>query len=114
MVPRIKTSTYVRMLAEVFPEIRGQKPGEIQTAELPELRNLVVIDNVEEAREDLAKLHIKSMVDWREVLMWRNDARESRILQEIMASLRNDDVTNLQFTRFVFALMRSHIDGTFI
>lgn len=98
VVPRIKTSTYVRMLAEVFPEIRGQKPGEIQIAELPELRNLVVIDNVEEAREDLAKLHIKSMVDWREVLMWRDDARESRILQEIMASLRNDDVTNLQFT----------------
>jgi hypothetical protein len=67
VVPHIRTSTYVRMLAETFVKIRSQHPGKIQIEEPPELRNLVVIDNAEESLADSEKPHIQSMVDWREV-----------------------------------------------
>jgi len=100
VVPRLRSSTYVRTLAEAFPEIRGAHPGEIQLEDLPELRNVVVIDNAQEAHVDLAKLHIKSMVDWREVLIWREDVHEARVQSNITAGLKNDEVINLQFTRY--------------
>ena len=90
------------MLAEAFAEIRGMQPGEIQIEYLPDLRNIVVVDNKEEAKADLAKLHIKSMVDWREILLWREDAREGRVQRDISASLDKDDVINIQFTRCVW------------
>ncbi|KAF8157017.1 hypothetical protein B0H34DRAFT_783221 [Crassisporium funariophilum] len=98
VVPRLRNSGYVRMLAEAFPEIRGTKPGEMQIADVPELRNLVVVDNTEADRADLARLYIKSMVDWREVLMWQEGGREDRMLKELGAGLHKDDVINLQFT----------------
>jgi hypothetical protein len=86
-------------LAEAFPEIRCAHPGEIYLEDLPELRNIVVVDNAQESRTDLLKLHIKSMVDWREVLIWREDVHESRVQSNITAGLNRDDVINLQFTR---------------
>ncbi|KAJ2918969.1 hypothetical protein MD484_g1453, partial [Candolleomyces efflorescens] len=98
VVPHIRTSTYVRMLAETFVQIRSQHPGEIQIEELPELRNLIVIDNAEESLADLDKLHIKSMVDWREVPIWKEGTREQRVQKEIEEGLGRDEVINLQFT----------------
>ncbi|CAA7268372.1 unnamed protein product [Cyclocybe aegerita] len=98
VVPRIRSSTYVRTLSEAFVQIRSQHPGEIQLEELPELRNLVVVDNAESEKDDLDKLHIKSMVDWREILIWREDATEARIQRNICAGLDKDEVINLQFT----------------
>ncbi|PPQ87692.1 hypothetical protein CVT25_011459 [Psilocybe cyanescens] len=98
VVPQIRTSTYVRNLSEAFLEIRNHQPGELQIKDLPHLRNLIVVDNKEEHRADLAKLHIKSMVDWREILIWREDSREARLQKEIYAGLEKDEVINLQFT----------------
>lgn len=98
VVPSIRSSTYVRMLAETFPEMRSMHPGELQIEDLPSLRNFVVVDNAEEAREDLAKLHIQSMVDWREIPIWNESAREARIQTEMEKNLHRDDIVNLQFT----------------
>ena len=100
-VPRIRSSDYVRMLAQTFPEIRSAKPGEIQVQDLPELRNLVLVDNDGTAHNDLAELRIKSMVDWREVLMWREGHGAAQARRDITAKLEKDDVINLQFTRYV-------------
>ncbi|KAF8970222.1 hypothetical protein BDZ97DRAFT_1694974 [Flammula alnicola] len=99
VVPRLRSSAYVRMLAEAFPEIRSAHPGELQIADIPELRNLVVVDNAQEAQADLAKLHIKGTVDWREILIWREVyTQESRVQMDISSGLKNDEVINLQFT----------------
>ena len=87
------------MLAQTFPEIRSAKPGEIQLEDLPELRNLVLVDNRDTAHNDLAQLHIKSMVDWRELLMWREGHVAAQVRKNITARLQKDDVINLQFTR---------------
>lgn len=84
---------------ELFPQMRSMHPGDIQLEELPDLRNFVVIDNNNEAKAELEKLHVKSTVDWREVMLWREDSREARIQRQIERSLDKDDVINLQFTR---------------
>ena len=101
LVPRLRSSEYVRMFAEAFPEIRGANPGELQVEDLPQLRNIVVVDNAEEYRADLAPLHIKGTVDWREILMWREDAREVRVQKDILRRLNQEEVISLQFTRYV-------------
>lgn len=98
VVPRIRSSEYVRMISQTFPEMRSMQPGELQLEDLPALRNFVVVDNAEEAKEDLAKLHIKSMVDWREVPIWREGTREAKMQKEIEEGLDPDEVINLQFT----------------
>ncbi|KDR72597.1 hypothetical protein GALMADRAFT_252749 [Galerina marginata CBS 339.88] len=98
VVPRLRSSTYVRTLSQAFPELRTAHPGEICIEDIPKLRNLVVVDNAEEERSDLAKLHIKSMVDWREILMWRQDTPEAKLHRELYSVLDKDEVINLQFT----------------
>jgi hypothetical protein len=98
-VPRIRTSTYIETLSQAFPQIRSQQPGEIQIEEMPELRNLIVVDNAEEETARLEKLRIKCMVDWREILLWRDNTIERRKLNEIKNGLKKDDIINLQFTR---------------
>lgn len=98
-VPRIRSSTYIETFSQAFPQIRSQHPGEIQIEELPELRNLIVVDNAEEDRARLERLKIKSLVDWREILLWRDDTIEGRKLNEIRSGLEKDEVINLQFTR---------------
>ena len=100
-VPRIRSSDYLRMLAQTFPEIRGAKPGEIQVEDLPDLRSLVLVDNEESAHNDLALLRIKSMIDWRELLMWQEGHGAAKARRDIAARLETDDVINLQFTRYI-------------
>lgn len=69
--------------------------------DLPELRNLILVDNEDTAHEDLAQLQIKSMVDWRELLIWREGHGAAQDRRDITARLQKDDVINLQFTRYV-------------
>lgn len=88
------------MLSEKFPEIRSMHPGELQIEGLPSLRNLVVVDNADESHAELEKLEIRSMIDWREIPIWREGSREARIQKEVEEGLHRDEVINLQFTRW--------------
>ena len=67
--------------------------------DLPELRNLVLVDNEETAHNDLAQLRIRSMIDWRELLMWQEGHSAAQARRDIR--LEKDDVINLQFTRYI-------------
>ncbi|RPD78859.1 acyl-CoA synthetase [Lentinus tigrinus ALCF2SS1-7] len=99
VVPRIRTSAYVRMLCDAFPSIANALPGEIQEEALPALRHLVVVDNMGDFKQFEHEMQdVKPVVDFREVLVWREDAAEKRTVEEITESLQVDDVINLQFT----------------
>ncbi|PPQ75996.1 hypothetical protein CVT26_005948 [Gymnopilus dilepis] len=98
IAPRLRSSNYIRTLAEAFVEIRNAQPGELQIQDLPELRNIILVDNAEEGRDDIAKLKIRSMVDWREILMWREDVHEAKLHRKLYEGLHRDEVINLQFT----------------
>ncbi|TFY57579.1 hypothetical protein EVG20_g8486 [Dentipellis fragilis] len=102
IVPSIRSSRYLDLLNTELPSLTSQQPGNIQEGRLPALRGLVVLDNTfgkEGARpfgEDLEVM--KCAIDFREVLVWREEGREERIVREFEQSLKKDDVMNLQFT----------------
>ncbi|KAK7036621.1 hypothetical protein VNI00_011554 [Paramarasmius palmivorus] len=98
VVPKIRTSSYLEMLASKFPDIKNSRPGEIQEEALPELRNLIVVDNNDAYQDQLRKLEMKSVIDWREVIMWREDTQEKIRVDEISRSIHKDDIVNMQFT----------------
>lgn len=100
VVPRLRTSSYIEMLASAAPGLANSAPGDIQAEALPTLRNLVVVDPPGEYSGELDKLGVRSAIDWREIMMWREDTRERDVQREISASLEKDDVINLQFTRY--------------
>lgn len=91
------------MLASAFPDLAHSQPGNIQAESLPQLRNLVVVNNrgVDEP-EDLSIQDVKSIIDWRETLIWREGGAEDKVVSERREGLVKDDVANLQFTRLVF------------
>jgi hypothetical protein len=103
-VPRIRTSNYIRMLSDAFPGLRNSSPGNIQEPALPSLRNLVVVSNIHDTTEwHRETCDVKSITDWREILIWREDTWEQRQVEELVQSQRSDEVINLQFTRWVFS-----------
>jgi hypothetical protein len=101
LVPQIRTSSYLTLLAEALPSLRKFCPGDIQEEVLPDLKHVVVIDNTHQPKrfhEILGDIHCA--VDFREVLLWQGgDTKENRIVEERTKTLDKDDVTNIQFTR---------------
>jgi acyl-CoA synthetase (AMP-forming)/AMP-acid ligase II len=101
LVPQIRTSSYLTLLAEALPSLRTFSPGDIQEEALPDLRHVVVIDNTHQPKkfhEMLGDIHCA--VDFREVLLWQEGgAKETRLVEEAKKTLDKDDVINLQFTR---------------
>ena len=87
------------MLTDALPELRHSMPGNIRDPTLPGLKNLVVVDNDDTFLMQREKLGVTSTIDWREIMIWREDTREQASLREMRASLHKDDVINLQFTR---------------
>ncbi|KAL1745248.1 hypothetical protein HDZ31DRAFT_82110 [Schizophyllum fasciatum] len=96
--PRIRSSAYLAMLAEAAPGILNSPPGEISDPKLPELRNIIVMDNAGEYRTEVDKLEMRSLVDWREIFLWREDTVEEKRRRILESSMNKDDVINLQFT----------------
>jgi hypothetical protein len=104
-VPQIRSSSYLTLLAEALPSLRKFSPGNIQEEALPDLKHLVAVDNTHQPKkfhEMLGDIHCA--VDFREVLLWQDKSKESRLVEETKGSLNKDDVINLQFTRsFLFS-----------
>ncbi|KAK0203997.1 hypothetical protein DFS33DRAFT_1384269 [Desarmillaria ectypa] len=99
VVPRIRSSAYIQLLVDLYPSIRSAHPGDIQEEALPNLRNIVVIDNEESCRAELDALEVKPLIDWREVFVWRQDRISlDQRRQAAAKSLHKDEVINLQFT----------------
>ncbi|KAH8993632.1 acetyl-CoA synthetase-like protein [Lactarius hatsudake] len=99
MVPQIRTSSYLTLLAEALPSLRKSSPGEIQEEALPGLKHVVVIDNTHEPKRFHEMLgDIRCAVDFREVLLWSDKGKEGRLVKDTQGSLNKDDVINLQFT----------------
>jgi hypothetical protein len=110
MVPQLRTSHYTFLLSGAFPALRDSSPGNIQEPALPELRNVIVVNNTPDSTKFRHDLHgMKSAIDWRELMVWREDAKEKRSHQQISASLRKDDVINLQFTRLASLFINSGV-----
>jgi hypothetical protein len=101
LVPQIRTSSYLTLLAEALPSLRKFSPGDIQEEALPDLKHVIVVDNTRQPKkfhEMLGDIHCA--VDFREVLLWQDGGtKENRLVEESRKTLDKDDVINIQFTR---------------
>lgn len=108
LVPQIRTSSYLTLLAEALPSLRKFSPGGIQEEALPDLRHVVVVDNTHQPKrfhEILGDIHCA--VDFREVLLWQDGGTmETRQVEERVKTLNKDEVINIQFTRSFFFLFK--------
>ncbi|CAL1708944.1 unnamed protein product [Somion occarium] len=99
VVPRIRTSEYVKLFSEAFPSFKSSAPGEIQEETLPDLKHLIVVDTTSDFKQFQRDLEdTRCAVDFREILVWREDGSEDRRVKEIGRTLHQDNVINLQFT----------------
>ncbi|KAJ7275033.1 hypothetical protein C8J57DRAFT_1313435 [Mycena rebaudengoi] len=98
VVPRIRSSSYIDMLSSKFPDLSNSAAGAIQEPALPELRSLVVLNNTGDLSQEAERLNLKSMTDWREIMVWDETSRERDLQKNISQSLHKDEVINLQFT----------------
>ena len=83
-----------------MPSLRDDSPGNIQEEQLPELKHIVAVDNLSDFKKfQEIQQNVKCVADFREVLIWGEDSRESRAVEEMTRSLHKDDIMNMQFTR---------------
>jgi hypothetical protein len=88
------------MLSSAFPSIQHAPPGSVHEVEVPELKNIVVVNDTN-SREDLEKetAGVRSLIDFRDIFIWDESSKEGTRMKEIGMSLNKDDVINLHFTR---------------
>lgn len=98
VVPSIRTSNYLDSLSKAMPGLASSNPGEIHVEELPELRNVLVVNNA--SGDIFRKLldKVKCSVDFREAFLWKSSAAERLAVEKIQTSATNEDIVNLQFT----------------
>jgi len=89
-------------LSEVVPGLSSAQCGSINVEELPELKSIFVVDNTNDPTRFAKILESNRFAaDFREILIWREDARERQMVGDVGKSLSSDDVINLQFTRYI-------------
>jgi len=84
-----KTSNYLQILGELAPELAQATPGMLQSARLPALREVIVLDQAGPEQPGARR--------WQE-LAGRADADALRKLRDIERRLSFDDAVNIQFT----------------
>lgn len=82
---RFKTSHYLDILAELAPELAACAPGALQAAQLPALREVIVLDD--EPQPGARR--------WADL---RADAVALERLRALQPTLHADDAVNIQFT----------------
>ncbi len=87
LVPRFKTSDYVDMVYQVAPEAKASRPGQLNSRNLPLLKNLVVIG---EEKFD-------GMYRWEDFLQLGDQVGDEQ-LEARMNECDFDDVINVQYT----------------
>ncbi|KAF9166824.1 Fatty-acid-CoA ligase [Actinomortierella ambigua] len=95
--PGLRSSNHMSMLLEIMPELAHQKANELQIDSLPDLRQLIIVDNGVQVPE------LGSLKSWAryEDLLDEDTFRTGLVqdpLQAVAPTLHNNDIVNLQFT----------------
>lgn len=87
MAESYKGTSYVDILKQLCPELKGQEKGDLKLSTLPNLKNIIVIGDTE----------YHYAYTWKEVIAKGNDISNSHLEQRKL-SLHEDDVINMQYT----------------
>lgn len=82
-----KDSSYIEMLYEIVPELKGCEPGKLKSSRLPFLKNVIVLGDQK----------YPGTYCWDDILKL-GDTITDEELNERMASLDPEDVINMQYT----------------
>ena len=93
-VPGLKSSNYSQMLLELLPELEHQSPGQLSTASLPSLRQVVLFDNGTEVPETV---RLKGVTRYQDLLVNSSITTDEHLRKERLG-ISNRDIINLQFT----------------
>ncbi|PRX41100.1 fatty-acyl-CoA synthase [Planifilum fimeticola] len=80
-------NSYLDMIYEICPELHESKPGELRSARLPRLKNVIFIGNERKP----------GMFLWEDILALGDEVSDEE-LRRRQASLHPDDVINMQYT----------------
>ncbi|KAF8488064.1 acyl-CoA synthetase [Gautieria morchelliformis] len=99
IVPSLRGSDYLSMLSSALPSLSTSASSTIVSDVLPDLRSLVLVDNIGTGdRFEAALTRMKCTIDYRELFMWQQSAAEDKYINELSQISTKDDVINLQFT----------------
>ncbi|KAF8589110.1 acyl-CoA synthetase [Ramaria rubella] len=99
IVPSLRSSDYISMLSEAVPSLSSSPPGAISDEVLPDLRSLVLVDNLAEGYLFKTLLEtLRCSIDFREIFIWQQNVREDQRISELSRSMDKGDIINLQFT----------------
>ena len=87
LMEEFRGSSYIDMLYEICPELKSSKPGELNSAKLPLLKNVIV----------LGENSYPGTYNWQDI-MERGKGVEDDELDERLSSLSPHDVINMQYT----------------
>ncbi len=87
LIEGTKSSDYVGMVYELCPELRNCQPGELVSERLPFLKNVILIGDKK----------LPGMFTWNEVMKMAEEVTDEE-LEDVMASLKPDDVINMMYT----------------
>jgi fatty-acyl-CoA synthase len=85
--PALKTSNYLEIINDLAPELKGSKPGELNSKALPHLRWVI----------RLGPEKTPGMLNFDEVSPRATNSQHER-LKELAGTLQFDDAINIQFT----------------
>lgn len=103
LIDSYRDADYLAMLREICPELSDCEPGQLRSARLPHLRNVIFLG---EERQP-------GMFLWRDLLERASDVSEEQRVSR-QRSLHHDDVINMQYTSgttgFPKGVMLSHVN----
>lgn len=87
LMDQFRGDSYIEMLYEIVPELKTSTPGQLQSARLPKLKNVIV----------LGKKCFPGTFSWEDIINL-GDTISDKMLDERMNILDPDDVINMQYT----------------
>lgn len=98
-----KDTNYAEIINKLCPELKNSKPGQLNSAKLPFLKNLIYLDDST----------YPGMYNWKDLYSLGKDISDEE-LYKIQSSLRPDDIINMQYTSgttgFPKGVMLSHFN----
>jgi fatty-acyl-CoA synthase len=87
LMEQFKDASYIDMVYEIVPELKTSEPGKLESSALPYLKNVIV----------MGEKRFPGTYSWQDILDMADDVTEEE-LDEQMATLKQSDVINMQYT----------------
>lgn len=87
LMEQFKDASYIDMVYEIVPELKTSEPGKLESSTLPYLKNVII----------MGEKRFPGTYSWQDILDMADDVTEEE-LDEQMATLKQSDVINMQYT----------------